>query len=231
MSNNYIELSLTNKGSAQRNHSGHSFNCFIEGKDKYISNYMSAIGKIDTGCSFSMIPYYWFDTNDIYRHEGYSSQKLKDIERYRDGLVKIIGSRGVESQHIGAEVKNSKYWANLSDIEILNDSSASFIHTIESFHIDNYFIGDVKVKINYNRDCFPLIGMNILKMLDFHCGRSEETGEYIFLGCLKDRINEDYLNAYRRHFKHLIGKKTAKNDNDSHKSIAAAFRDFYNKIL
>ena len=41
---------------------------------------------------------------------------------------------------------------------------------------------------------YILIGMDILKDFDFRCGESEWNGEHLFLGCLKENINSDYLN-------------------------------------
>lgn len=56
------------------------------------------------------------------------------------------------------------------------------------------------IAVNYDRTSNILIEMDILKDFDFHCGKSDENGEYLFLGCLKDQINQDYFDALRQHF-------------------------------
>ena len=55
---------------------------------------------------------------------------------------------------------------------------------------------------------YILIGMDILKDFDFRCGESEWNGEYLFLGCLKENINSDYLNELHKYFGYISPLRT-----------------------
>ena len=55
---------------------------------------------------------------------------------------------------------------------------------------------------------YILIGMDILKDFDFRCGESEWNGEHLFLGCLKENINSDYLNELHKYFGYISPLRT-----------------------
>lgn len=76
----------------------------------------------------------------------------------------------------------------------------SFYHDIEKIDLNGYCIPMDKVRVSYDRVKSVLIGMDILQKLDFHCGVSRTMGDYIFLGCLRNNITTEYLNALREHF-------------------------------
>lgn len=59
------------------------------------------------------------------------------------------------------------------------------------------------IGVNYDRTSNILIGMDILKDFDFHCGESKVNGKYLFLGCLKEEINALYLDELYRHFGYI----------------------------
>ena len=62
-------------------------------------------------------------------------------------------------------------------------------------------------RINCDTTGNVLIGMDVLKEFDFHCGQSRKTGKYIFIGCLKDELTIEYLNALKNHFGYESGEQ------------------------
>lgn len=155
--------------------------------------------KIDTGCSFTNIPLMFF---------GYSKsqcEKLKrlDIENFRNGETKVIRSLGVESN------KNKKFpdIYSMTDNELFKDESICFIHSSNLF-INDFSLGIRDFKVNYDRYNHGLIGMNILKHFDFHCGYSKILNNYIFIGVLKTQEDKsDYYRALEEHFGILSDSK------------------------
>lgn len=79
--------------------------------------------------------------------------------------------------------------------------SLNFKHNNINLVLNDFSITD-DVWVNYNRDCASVIGMNILKKLEFHCAVSRLTSKYTFIGCRKaERDNNiDYERELLRHF-------------------------------
>lgn len=74
---------------------------------------------------------------------------------------------------------------------------------VAQFCINGYDIPIRHIGVSYDRTSNVLIGMDILKHFEYHCGASlvEDdandilTGDHIFIGCLKTHITTEYLNA------------------------------------
>lgn len=157
-----------------------------------INNTIIGGAKIDTGCTFTSIPLMFF---------GYSESKCKelkklDIERYRNGEIDVVRGLGVETS------KNKVFppISSMSDEEIFLDESICFKHNAD-MSFDNFSLGNVDFKVNYDRYNYGLIGMNILQLFDFHCGYSNELNNFIFIGVLKSQEDKsDYYRALEKHF-------------------------------
>lgn len=85
---------------------------------------------------------------------------------------------------------------------LLECTTLKFTHRDIPMVLNGYnIIHDIGV--NYDRTSNILIGMDILKDFDFHCGESKVNGKYLFLGCLKEEINALYLDELYRHFGYI----------------------------
>ena len=88
----------------------------------------------------------------------------------------------------------------MSDEEIFLDESICFKHNAD-MSFDNFSLGNVDFKVNYDRYNYGLIGMNILQLFDFHCDFSNELNKFIFIGVLKSQEDKsDYYRALEKHF-------------------------------
>lgn len=177
MSNNYLLIELYNN----------TFSFDLDGKlDNMDSSFSGIDCKIDTGCSFTVINYFNIDPS-ITQGE---ICKIKDL----DNKVPYIRSFGVESSGFYSEPPKSR-------VEFLRDKSLKFKHTLESAQFEGYPLGDITVGINYDRRGTNLIGMDILKLFDFHIGTSLITNNVTFVGVLKNQQDKsDYYNALKEHF-------------------------------
>lgn len=177
MSNNYLLIELYNN----------TFSFDLDGKLDNMDGSFSGIDcKIDTGCSFTVINYFNIDPS-ITQGE---ICKIKDL----DNKVPYIRSFGVESSGFYSKPPESR-------VEFLRDKSLKFRHTLKSVEFEGYPIGDITVGVNYDRRGINLIGMDILKLFDFHIGTSLVTNNVIFIGVLKSQLDKsDYYNALREHF-------------------------------
>ena len=164
-----------------------SFNGVLQVGENTVGNI-----KIDTGCSFTNIPLMFF---------GYSeseSKQLKkvDIESFRNGETRIVRSLGVET----SKNKKLKDIDLMTDDELYEDASICFIHS-SNLILNDYDLGEMKFKVNYDRYNYGLVGMNILKRFDFYCGLSKVLGCCVFVGVLKSQEDKsDYYRALEEHF-------------------------------
>lgn len=85
---------------------------------------------------------------------------------------------------------------------LLECTALKFTHRDIPITLNGYGIRH-DIAVNYDRTSNILIGMDILKDFDFHCGESEWNGKYLFLGCLKEKINLEYLSELNKHFGYL----------------------------
>lgn len=144
-----------------------------------------ARAKIDTGCSISTLVYKTITNADDKRR---LECKKKAID---EGLKTLLGF-GVNDTVNGREAQISLWKSG----DILNCTAVKFKYPSVELSLDDCsFVHDICV--SYDRDGSSLIGMDILKDFDFHCGESLKTGEFIFLGCLRSKICSDYTKALR----------------------------------
>lgn len=86
---------------------------------------------------------------------------------------------------------------------IMDRTDIVFSSEIENMKIQGCSLENPVIGISCDTVGNVLIGMNILQNFDFHCGMSRVTNEYIFLGCLKNQINSQYIKALENHFGHF----------------------------
>jgi hypothetical protein len=142
--------------------------------------------KLDTGCTYSTIPYYKLVVNsNVCRY-----QKVSDILNN----IKSMQSYGVESGGFAHEklvTYNDK----------LNCRGLKFRHKATNFSINSYKLPDLDLFVNYDRRGNILIGMDILSKFDIHIGTSNITDKETLLAVLKDQSDKsEYYNALYRHF-------------------------------
>lgn len=147
--------------------------------------------KLDTGCSYSTVPY------RVLYNVSYDTALQYKKAAIASGL-KFQRSYGVsDTDEIKARDKEL-----VRKNRLLECTALKFVHPDIPISLNGYqIIHDIGV--NYDRTSNILIGMDILKDFDFHCGRSKVNGEYIFLGCLAEQINSEYLGALYQHFGYI----------------------------
>lgn len=156
------------------------------------SGLFNTVAKIDTGCAYSSIPIkrLGFDNEDCFNF------KIKDCS---NNDVKKCTSFGVND----SESKRREDSARIRNADYLGLNSVSFVHSYSNLILNDCIIGDGDVRLNYDRVGNILIGMDILKQLDFHIGRDNQTGKTLLLACPLDNINDSYINEMRYCFDYI----------------------------
>lgn len=181
MTNNYIRVVL---GEIKRN----EFK--VDASLELFGNVFSGIEiKIDTGCSYTNIPAQKIGISP----KSAEIMKTRDISN--DSIKKHI-SFGVNDSRDKRENDRKLFKAKQYD----QLTSVSFVHQVQNLTLDNVNMGDYNVRVNYDRTGNILLGMDILKDWDIHMGMSLVTGENIFMGCPRDRISPEYLQALEIEF-------------------------------
>lgn len=144
---------------------------------------------IDTGCGI---------TNISVRRipmEYKESLKLKEEAILSGARARVsIGVNNTE-----AEVQSTLKLIKTG--EIINCKLVSFEQDISRLVVSGFNVGDRTVMMSFDREGIPLLGMDILKDWDIHIGKSVISGKVIFLGCPRDRINPQYLEALEKEFR------------------------------
>ncbi len=148
--------------------------------------------EIDTGASSTFIPFGTLgNTEDdcmFAKHYLLSKNKC---------AIDVL--HGVEGSN--AEITRDSL-TQMSLEEKMNFSGLLCIGSVLDFNVCNYYIAkECKVSISFDsKKKYALLGMDILQYFDFHIGVSNVTGVSTFIGCLKSRINDEYLKELDRHF-------------------------------
>ncbi|MDE7311647.1 MAG: hypothetical protein K2N87_08555 [Eubacterium sp.] len=147
--------------------------------------------KLDTGCAFSTIPF-----RVLYNVSHNTALQYKQAAI--DSHLKYQRSYGVSD----TEMTRQKDKELLKNNKLLECTSLKFMHKDIPLVLNGYaLVHDIAV--NYDRTSNILIGMDILQDFDFHCGKSIDNGEYLFLGCLRNDISQDYLDELYKHFGYI----------------------------
>lgn len=145
--------------------------------------------KIDTGCPYTSIPILKLGISAA------KAQQMKQIDCRNDKIKKEI-SFGVNDTREKREADKEKFRKG----QYMELKSITFRHEAFGIDLGGVYIEKDFVKISYDRTGNILIGMDILSKLDIHIGKSKILGKTIFLACLNNNINEEYLNALKQHF-------------------------------
>lgn len=146
--------------------------------------------EIDTGCSYSNISFKKFF-------------KVTDKEALKYKRNAIIAHRPYALSYGVSDTNKDKLKQKdlVSRHKYIECTAISYIYQI-SINLSGYIINH-SIRVNYDREGNSLLGMDILKDFDFHVGVSQITGKCTFIGCLRDRINDEYLTAILQHFGYL----------------------------
>lgn len=188
MNNRYILCKL---GAVKDNAFFVDFGLILTSNGKRISG----SAKIDTGCENTSISL----QSDSVGMKKSGAMKLKE-DAIKEKLKAQISFGVNDSIEFREEQKclfRSKQYMKCTVIK--------FTNRISDFTINGYNIRRKDISVSYDRTSNVLIGMDILKDFDYHCGDSYVSdkenniskGDHIFIGCLKDDINEAYLKALK----------------------------------
>lgn len=180
MTNNYILVPISERNEFRTN---------LRFKFKGIENDVSC--KIDTGAMKTLIPL---------KTAGYPDDFCKKHKKEAiQSKVKCGFARGIER-------------ADTSHLSLEDNPSVVFKYKLSDLKLSNNFcdyslLKNYDVSISYDTTGNILIGMDILKDFQFLCDVSNVTGELVFLGCLRDSINNDYLAAVEEHFGYVRAER------------------------
>ena len=167
-------------------------NCFfIQSEIRLHGKAINGNFKLDTGCSYSTISY-----RTLCNMSHDAALKYKE-EAIISGLA-YQRSYGVSDTDRVKETDKRL----VKEGRLLECTALKFVHNNIPILLNGYKIVH-DIAVNYDRTSNILIGMDILKDFDFHCGMSLITNEYMFLGCLKRNITSDYLGALHLHFNYI----------------------------
>ncbi len=160
--------------------------------------------KIDTGCAYTSIPIQKLGVSQA------NAQIMKQNDCNNISIRKEI-SFGVND----TQADRNLCWTMFKSGNYMNLKQVSFIHNGLEMVIGGIKVQKQDVKVSYDRTNNILIGMDILKNWDIHMGK-DDAGQYIFLGCPYDKINDDYLKELENTF-HIISniKTLSENNNDN----------------
>lgn len=151
--------------------------------------YCESYAKLDTGAVGFLVPLNSFGFTD--------KECLSFKETYIQRQYPVRKMQGIERTFNLSLADYSK----LSVSEKLKYNGVSFTDNVNNVVLNHLSIGTCKVSVNTNIDTGKtLLGMSILKNFDFHVGTSRVTGKCTFIGCPKDKISNEYLQALSKHF-------------------------------
>lgn len=146
----------------------------------------SCIAKIDTGCSYSTIPYVKLNS-DIMLASQFKSLDIHS-EKYS------IESYGVESS--GMVHKSPVTYDEKMECKALK-----FRHDMVNVAFNDYQVGDLPVFVNYDRRGNILIGMDILSKFIIYMDTSRVTGRETLIMTLKSESDKSgFYDEVKRHF-------------------------------
>lgn len=142
--------------------------------------------KIDTGAETTLIPL----AGRIGLDESIMDIKYRDI---KNGVPSSV-SHGIET-----DPRSLRY--PKTDEEKLKCKHLVFKKEHTKIRVSGLELNDQAVYVSYDRSGTILLGMDVLKDWDIHIGKSVISDRIVFLGCPRDRINPQYLEALEKEFK------------------------------
>lgn len=156
------------------------------------------IVEIDTGASSSFIPFNALGNN---RDDCMFAKKYL-LNKQSNKMGVLSGVEGIYSS-----ISNSEF-EQMSFEEKMNFKGLIFYGSIINLSVNDYYIASsCRFTISFDSSKkYALLGMDILKYFDFHIGVSNITDKCTFIGCLKDKITNEYLDALYAHFGYVSDK-------------------------
>ena len=136
--------------------------------------------KIDTGCPRTSFPIQKLGLSDA---EAY---RLKAIDCQDPNTIKNI-SFGVNDTLLKRKDDKKKFRAK----RYMEITSITFRHTAQNFKLGGVALGDYSVLVSYDRTGNVLIGMDIIKTMDAHIGKTKQ-GDIVLIACAEG----SYFTAY-----------------------------------
>lgn len=147
--------------------------------------------KIDTGAEYSLLSMPRLGLSE----ELCLSSKKKIL---KDDRFSITVMQGVECTYQGLTQEDIQSWSLEEKMEC---GGICVLVLVNDVIFNKYsIIKPASLLVTFDKNCDNLLGMDLLRHFDFHVGVSNVTGKCTFIGCLKDRINKEYLDALLTHF-------------------------------
>ena len=148
---------------------------------------------IDTGCMYTKLAASSF--GDV----NYKKLHQEDIKNYKSNRIGLLPSFGT------TDIDRNIDLCNVSDDMLNSDSRICFAHELSNVCVGSYAFNALRFgcKVGYKKAGSSLLGMNLLKQMDFHCGYSQILKRFVFIGCLYSDINVEYLKVLSEHLGYL----------------------------
>ncbi len=148
---------------------------------------------IDTGCMYTKLAASSF--GDV----NYKKLHQEDIKNYKNNRIGLLLSFGTTDMDRNIDL------SNVSDDMLRSDPRICFAHDLSNVCVGSYAFNMLRLgcKVGYKKAGSSLLGMNLLKQMDFHCGYSQVLKRFVFIGCLYSDINVDYLTVLSEHLGYL----------------------------
>lgn len=176
MKNNYIKSVMNHKNEFRIDAYFKLFGTLIKVDDL----------KIDTGCGKSVFP---FKRLGVFSDEEAGRYKYEDVLNNTPYILSYVVETGGH-RHSRPQTIEEK----------LECTAMGFCKEIKEFTVCGMELGNIEIRINYDRKGNLLLGMDILKTWDIHIGKIK-SGETILLACPYNQINDEYLLELERTFK------------------------------
>lgn len=156
--------------------------------------------KIDTGARGTLLP-----LRTVNFHSNFDISAYKDVNAFYHDYKKRLHDKGFAIKYLRGVTNSKKFPDNIKKID---RDDVIFACPILNLYVDDYFIFPKhEISVSCDTSGNVLLGMDILKNFDYHCGdslvndknNSINIGNHIFIGCLQNDINEEYLEALKRY--------------------------------
>lgn len=152
--------------------------------------------KIDTGAMRSLFP---LKTLNYIDYADIEVDELTD--EIRDSFYKLIKLQFLDAGYTYSFLRGIERYKSEIGKPLRERRDLVFYDSVFKINLGGYSVGRLSnVAISCDTDGNCLLGMDVLKDFDFHIGTSRVTGKCTFIGCLRDSISSEYLNALDEHF-------------------------------
>lgn len=184
---------------SSRNEFRTSIACNLLGTDIKYQNL-----KIDTGAVKSLIP-----LRTIKFSSNFNITKFNSADQFYNKCKQELLNRGNNIGYMRGVTNAKEYKEGTSP---LYREDVTFECKVTDVSVGEYYISnELPMRVSCDTNGNVLLGMDILKDFDYHCGNSlvddDENrinkGDHIFIGCLKTDMNEEYLEALKKYLGYI----------------------------